>query len=231
MKYLRAFNFNREFHGKEFDSIQFGQVTVFCGCSDTKRTDVMNFICQNIFNKYEDYDYESFCEEADIACYDNAARKQWDKFNCSIHDNYGYISDAFHTGELHAVFQTDDNGLDILPSKVLILRANDLISYKYDEDISVSSWMIEHYRKFEKYDICFIDSPETGLSLKEQIDFVKYIEQCAYEYKVQFVIMTSSPVIAKINEAVIYDMDSSFVTEKQWNDVNLVKEYMQFFNE
>lgn len=238
MKYLRAFYFNEEFIKKEFDWIEFAPITVFCGSSDAERYDIMEFIVQNIFNKYIDYDYYSFCDAIDEDWYGddeedtlNDSFFEWDNFNCNIEYSLGDELDHLHTGDLHAIFETDDAGRDMLPSEMLVLRANDIISEKYmdREEIPLSEWARSHHHDFDKYDICFLDSPETCLSIDEQTLLVRYIEECAYKHKVQFIIATASPVIAKISDAVIYDVDSDYVTKKEWNEVGLVKKYRQLF--
>ena len=52
MRYLRAFYFNEKLSGKELGRIEFAPVTIFCGGNGSGKTTILNYIAQNIFNKY-----------------------------------------------------------------------------------------------------------------------------------------------------------------------------------
>lgn len=261
MKYLRAFYSHSQFYKMNFDRLEFAPVTVFCGCSENRRSVLINAISQNIFNKYLNYDsywelredmgdlpeeaddwysYNSYSDDLDSEdCYQCSEEYQqfeklenhWNMFDSEIYDKYEDMYDYFHTGKIHAVFETDDDGMDILPEKVLVKRFNDYLDDVYDLDTLLSDRIKSEFSDFSDYDMCILDSIDTVLSIDEQIKLAEYIEQCAYQYRIQFIIATTSPVIAKIKDALIYDIDLDYIEQKQYSDVSLVKKYKQFICE
>ncbi|MGN1115304.1 MAG: hypothetical protein ACI4TH_01910 [Candidatus Ornithomonoglobus sp.] len=142
---------------------------------------------------------------------------------------------AEHTQSSFAVFETDDNGNSVIPGEILFESSSDLLNtfddYYYDDNdgFSTSDRIIQSRSDFLDYSLCFLDMPELGLSIDKELELVKYIEECAYLYGVQFIIATTSPIIASINESLIYDMDLNPVKNVKWQDTDIVKQYISFF--
>jgi len=74
-----------------------------------------------------------------------------------------------------------------------------------------------------------LDEPENSLSVKLQIKLLELIENAARFFGCQFIIATHSPVLLSIKGARIYDLDASPVTNKQWTELENVREWFGFF--
>ena len=132
------------------------------------------------------------------------------------------------TDEIRAVFETDENDIDVLPFKTVIERSSDIFSRKAyeDEECSDSEWIETNRCDFEEYNLCILDAPEFCLDVDKQSELVKQIEECSYLYGVQFIIATSSPIIASVKEALIYDIDISPVRAVDFKSLSMVKKYL-----
>lgn len=74
--------------------------------------------------------------------------------------------------------------------------------------------------------MCILDAPELGLSIDNEIELIKQIENFAYLHGVQFIIATQSPIMASIKEAKIYDLD--VMQNVEWSEVSIVKKYYDY---
>jgi predicted ATPase len=74
-----------------------------------------------------------------------------------------------------------------------------------------------------------LDEPENSLSPKFQLQLMKLIIDCAYYCSCQFIIATHSLFILSINNALIYDLDSSPAKAKKWYELENVKIYYELF--
>ncbi|MEA4831223.1 MAG: AAA family ATPase [Oscillospiraceae bacterium] len=75
----------------------------------------------------------------------------------------------------------------------------------------------------------FLDEPENSLSVKLQIELIKFIEDSARFFGCQFFISTHSPFLLSVKEARIYDLDSVPVRTRQWTELENVRMYHDFF--
>ncbi len=74
-----------------------------------------------------------------------------------------------------------------------------------------------------------LDEPENCLSPKLQIELLKLIMECARYCDCQFVIATHSPFLLSIPGAKIYNLDLERVTVCEWNELENVRLYYEFF--
>lgn len=79
--------------------------------------------------------------------------------------------------------------------------------------------------------IYLLDEPENSLSAENQLKLKQFIEESVRFYNCQFIISTHSPFLLKLNEALIYDLDSIPCKTKKWNELHSVKIYYDFFKE
>lgn len=74
-----------------------------------------------------------------------------------------------------------------------------------------------------------LDEPENSMSASMQIKLAKFIEDSARFFNCQFIIATHSPFILEIKDAVIYDLDSTPVSQKTWSELENMRIYYDFF--
>ncbi len=79
---------------------------------------------------------------------------------------------------------------------------------------------------------CFVivDTPEAYMSFYEQCEFCGYIETAIHQNNCQFVLLTNSPVLFGIKDAVLYDFDNAPLLPYSWHRSPLVSEYKIHFN-
>lgn len=244
MRYLRNIYFPKNMFENKIERLEFAPVTILCGNEKSKRSEILEYIYRNIFNEYLDEDYQDSILHEDTEASSVILEwiighniEVWDMNNCE-RNTVLWDEFSFWNTDIISIFDTDEYNDPILPMDTLIERyfgiAANSLYYEYDytpEDFSVSECIQNNRSDFRNYNLCFLDLPEFGLSIDETQELVKYIEECARLYSVQFVIATESTVIASIKEALIYDMDDDIVKSKEWKDVGIVKKYYKFFNE
>lgn len=207
MRYLRAFYPSEEdsyFKSRKIDRIEFAPVTIFCGGQDSGKSTILNTIAD---------------------CMDYVFKNVYNPYECLTHE-YDYC-------EENIVIESDENGNKIIPQNVIMLKnANMFVSYDFiDSTMTDSEWLLDSIDDFFEYNLCFLDCPEIALSIEQQRDFVDRIEQCAYLNGTQFVISTSSPIISSVKEALIYDLDVTPIKSREWQNVNVIRQYYKFFDE
>lgn len=207
MRYLRAFYPSEEdnyFKSRKIDRIEFAPVTIFCGGNCSGKSRILNTITD---------------------CMDYVFNNVYNPYECLTHE-YDYCED-------NIVLESDENDNKIIPQNVIMLKnANMFVSYDFiDNTMTDSEWVLDSMGDFSEYSLCFLDCPEIALSIEQQRDLVERIEQCIYLNRTQFVISTSSPIIASVKEALIYDLDVTPIKVKEWHDVNITRQYYKFFYE
>ncbi len=78
--------------------------------------------------------------------------------------------------------------------------------------------------------LCLLDEPENSMSPKFQIELVKNIETMARFCGCQFIIATHSPFLLAIENAKIYNLDTTPITLAKWWELENPKIYFEFFN-
>lgn len=207
MRYIRAFYPSEEdnyFKSRKIDRIEFAPVTIFCGGNCSGKSTILNTIAD---------------------CMDYVFNNVYNPYECLTHE-YDYCED-------NIVLESDENDNKIIPQNVIMLKnANMFVSYDFiDNTITDSEWVLDSMGDFSEYSLCFLDCPEIALSIEQQRDLVERIEQCVYLNRTQFVISTSSPIIASVKEALIYDLDITPIKVNEWHDVNITRQYYKFFYE
>ena len=74
-----------------------------------------------------------------------------------------------------------------------------------------------------------LDEPENSMSASMQIKLARFIEDSARFFGSQFIIATHSPFLLSIKDAVIYDLDSTPVSQKTWSELENMRIYYDFF--
>ena len=74
-----------------------------------------------------------------------------------------------------------------------------------------------------------LDEPENSLSPKLQLELAAFISDSARFFGCQFIIATHSPFLLALNEAKIYDLDSTPSVPRKWTELENVRVYRDFF--
>lgn len=82
---------------------------------------------------------------------------------------------------------------------------------------------------FKNGGIYLLDEPENCLSPIFQLELMKIIQDASRYYDCQFIICSHSPFILGLRDAVIYNMDSRPVIPEEWEDLENVRIYYEFF--
>ncbi len=100
---------------------------------------------------------------------------------------------------------------------------------RYEDDIKWS--VLDRFELLREAD-CFvmIETPEDYMSFYELCIFAEELEVLTSNYTCQIVLITNSPVLLGINNAVIYDFDSEPILPYTWHNSPLIKEYKKYHN-
>ena len=130
------------------------------------------------------------------------------------------------------------NSLDEYDEFVKIREAQNMSRRKYVEKyvkpkrqmMSNGETVIDYfYHIFMDGGVYLLDEPENCLSPSNQQKLVQTIKEAVRFFGCQFIIATHSPIILSIENASIYNLDKSPVTIENWNELENVKEYYNFF--
>lgn len=103
----------------------------------------------------------------------------------------------------------------------------------YSQDLSKSSHG-ESYLDFfssriKDNQLYLLDEPETPLSIQNQLTLTAMIIE-ATKRGCQFLIATHSPILAAINNAIIYEIKNDVFTKVKYDDIESIKLLKQFLN-
>ena len=104
---------------------------------------------------------------------------------------------------------------------------NNTIMVESNGETALDFWQ----KEIEDNSLYIIDEPENSLSAENQLKLKLFIEESARFYNCQFIIATHSPFLLALNSSKIYDLDSNPVVSKNWNELENVKVYNDFFKE
>lgn len=76
-----------------------------------------------------------------------------------------------------------------------------------------------------------LDEPENSLSASLQRELARFIEEAVRFYDCQFIISTHSPFLLALRGARIYDLDARPVAVRQWQELESIRIYRDFFEE
>ena len=82
---------------------------------------------------------------------------------------------------------------------------------------------------FQNGGIYLLDELKNCLSPIFQLELIKIIQDASRYYNCQFIICSHSPFILGLRDAVIYNMDSRPVIPEEWEKLENVKIYYEFF--
>jgi len=83
--------------------------------------------------------------------------------------------------------------------------------------------------RFGPRGLYFLDEPEAGLSGIAQLAAVRRISELLTS-DCQFIVATHSPIIAAIPDAVLFELSSSGIQRREWEELSMVTLYRDFFS-
>ena len=185
-----------------FDTVDFVDVTLFCGGSNTEKNLLLRILASKM----------------GCVCLPEGMSER------CLKDYLGLCCTVFaEADEERAV-------------EVQLITKEQISAYvkeKYANIINDTSWsVLDFYDKtINSGSLCFIEEPEIGMSISEQIQFANLVYDLVRGSKSQFVITTNSPIIMGISRAVIYDFDRDVILPETWYSSSVAKEYARQYED
>lgn len=244
------------FSSKQFQTIEFGHITIFCGGNGSGKTTLINMISEKLkanrksnFNKGSFFDYyvdacryEMSLEEPnevklvtsddvfdyllDIRSINSNVSRKKEKLS-EEYLNYKYNEDNDSFDQYEKIRNAYDAKNKTMSKYVRERLGNNTIMEKSNGE----SALLFFEREIREDAIYILDEPENSLSVQNQIKLKQFIEESVRFYNCQFIISTHSPFLLKLQDALIYDLDSNPVVTKKWSALENIKLYYQFFKE
>lgn len=126
----------------------------------------------------------------------------------------------------------EDNRIQSLARKKSLTRRQ-FIRRTAGEEVELNSngeTALNYFTAKLKTDTLYcLDEPENSMSPAMQMELVKMLEELARYCDCQFIIATHSPFLLALENARIYDLDSTPVCLRNWWELETVKIYYDFF--
>jgi predicted ATPase len=84
--------------------------------------------------------------------------------------------------------------------------------------------------RFTKDGLYLLDEPESALSPRSQIEFMRVIEESVKKANTQFIIATHSPLLLSMNGTTLFNFDSAPIRPHLYEDTDYYKVYKEFLN-
>jgi len=243
------------FPKKELETIDFAQITIFCGGNGSGKSTLLNILAEKLgvlrhsaFNGSAFFgDYVSTCK---VKCAEIPGGSQIltsdDVFDYML--NIRYLNDgidvrreelfddwlsrkyASHRFTGMADYEDWKESYDA-KSKSQSQYVRDRLMRNVDmhsNGESAMKYFVDHITENALY---LLDEPENSLAISLQQDMCKYIVDSAKHFGCQFVLATHSPILLSMPDALIYDLDDVPVSTKKWTELENVRAFYEFFEE
>ena len=190
------------FPRRRFDTVDFAGVTLFCGGSNTEK----NLLLRILASKMGCVSLPEGMSKRCLADYLSLC--------CTV------VAEESEEREVEIQLITKEQTLSFLKEKYADIT-NDMswsVLDLYDKEINSGT-------------LCFIEEPEIGMSVSEQIQFADLVYDLVRNSGSQFVITTNSPFIMGISHAVIYDFDRDVILPETWYSSSVAKEYAKRYED
>lgn len=242
------------------ESIELSHITIFCGDNGSGKSTLLNLIADKlelerttIYNKSTLYDtYLDMVHIEESLNYNKGIYKN-SKIITSD-DVFDYLFNMRYMNE-----NIDINRSELMEEYVVLKNTKFQFTSldDYDEMKKVMSAKMKTKSKYVKGNVMknvvgksngesalmyfqgniaengiyLLDEPENSLSPKNQIKLLKYIEDSVRFYNSQVIISTHSPFLLSLKDALIYDLDRKPVRVVDYNEIENVRLYYNFFKE
>ena len=142
-----------------------------------------------------------------------------------------YSKIKYHSDNFKASRDNYDELLKIIESRKLSKTAYSKVHSDSKEKMqSNGETALEYFEQtFKSGGIYLLDEPENCLSPIFQLELMKIIQDASRYYDCQFIICSHSPFILSLRDAVIYNMDLDPVIPQEWEELENVRIYYEFF--
>jgi predicted ATPase len=85
--------------------------------------------------------------------------------------------------------------------------------------------------RFARHGLYLLDEPESALSPKSLIEFMKILTRSVQSANAQFIIATHSPLLLALNNSTIFSFDQLPITQVSYKETEYYKLYKKFFED
>lgn len=245
----------RLFTEKQFQEINFSDITIFYGGNGSGKTTLLNMISQKLHAEVKEKQekgpyfnqYVSSCKETMKEKPENIKKVTSDDvfdyllsiraINAHVDRrkeelSREYVNYKFHEaknfmGEYDELKNKVDADKMSMSQFVRTRLGNQTIVEQSNGESALLFWE----REIESDGIYILDEPENSLSAENQLKLKQFIEDSVRFYNCQFIISTHSPFLLKLRDAKIYNLDKIPVEEANWTELPNVRLYYDFFKE
>lgn len=241
------------FPNKELKVINFAPIAIFYGGNGSGKSTILNIIAESIgasrnnpFAKGERFDsYLRLCkyEMTNNIPYEIKAISSEDIFDYLLNVrriNHGlynrrsevtkeYVSSKYRPARDIKDYQEMVDAVDARKMTMSKFVRSRIIAKDIQEQSNGESALMYFSSYITDNGLFILDEPENSMSASMQIKLARFIEDSARFFNCQFIIATHSPFILGIKDAVIYDLDSTPVSQKTWSELENMRIYYDFF--
>lgn len=234
----------KTFYNREFTNIEFSDITILYGNNASGKTTVLNVIAEKLqLQRTSLYNKSSFFDEY---CYCNGGYTLADNYKSTDAIRRGKIivsDDVFK--RIHSVREQNLNkAIEIEKAANDYLAQDDL-----PKSLSMSKFIkrtIDHRKRMEMSNgetgfqyfienmpeeaLVLLDEPENSLSAEWQMSLAHEIYNMATIGGCQLIIATHSPFILSLQDAKIYNLDTTPVQPAKWYELDNMRAYYNLFN-
>ena len=128
-------------------------------------------------------------------------------------------------------YQNLKNSIDAKRKSASNYVRNRVLDKDVKEQSNGEAALMYFVSEIKENSLYLLDEPENSMSAAMQLKLTKFLEESARFFNCQFIIATHSPFLLGMNGAIIYDLDSVPVTNKNFWELENMKLYYDFFKQ
>jgi predicted ATPase len=138
----------------------------------------------------------------------------------------GVVPGSFFSSQWFRHFaQNVDEWAAADPETLRYFGGKSLVSQSHGESL-----MTYFKARYQIRGLYLLDEPETALSPRSQVEFVRLLRECAQKGHAQFIVASHSPIILACPGARIYDFNRSPLQEIRYEDTEHLRIYRDFLD-